>query len=75
MPDGRVFVIIKEFKLGDLVEMKKQHPCGSKVWKVLRTGADIRMECQGCKHQVMIPRSKFEKNMKKVINSDESVSG
>lgn len=70
MPDGRVFVIIKEFKLGDLVEMKKQHPCGSKVWKVLRTGADIRMECQGCKHQVMIPRSKFEKNMKKVINPE-----
>ncbi len=71
MPDGRVFVIIKEFKLGDLVEMKKQHPCGSKVWKVLRTGADIRMECQGCKHQVMIPRSKFEKNMKKVVSTEE----
>jgi hypothetical protein len=63
-------VIIKEFKLGDLVEMKKQHPCGSKIWKVLRTGADIRIECQGCKHQVMIPRSKFEKNMKKVITPE-----
>ena len=60
-------MIIKEFKLGDLVEMKKPHPCGSKLWKVLRTGADIRIECQGCKHQVMIPRSKFEKNMKKVV--------
>jgi len=60
-------LIIKEFKLGDLVEMKKPHPCGSKLWKVLRTGADIRIECQGCKHQVMIPRSKFEKNMKKVV--------
>jgi hypothetical protein len=63
-------VIIKEFKLGDLVEMKKPHPCGSKIWKVLRTGADIRIECQGCKHQVMIPRSKFEKNMKKVVNPE-----
>lgn len=60
-------MLIKEFKLGDLVEMKKQHPCGSKIWKVLRTGADIRIECQGCRHQVMIPRSKFERNMKKVI--------
>lgn len=63
-------MIIKEFKLGDLVEMKKQHPCGSKIWKVLRTGADIRIECQGCQHQVMIPRSKFEKNMKKVVQPE-----
>lgn len=63
-------MIIKEFKLGDLVEMKKPHPCGSKIWKVLRTGADIRIECQGCKHQVMLARSKFEKNMKKVVNPE-----
>ncbi len=63
-------MIIKEFKLGDLVEMKKPHPCGSKIWKVLRTGADIRIECQGCRHQVMIARSKFEKNMKKVVSPE-----
>ncbi|NLX76249.1 MAG: DUF951 domain-containing protein [Clostridiaceae bacterium] len=62
----------KEFKLGDLVEMKKPHPCGSKIWKVVRTGADIRMECQKCGHQVMIPRSKFEKNMKKVVTESPS---
>jgi len=62
-------LIIKEFNLGDLVEMKKPHPCGSKIWKVLRTGADIRIECQGCRHKVMIPRSKFEKNMKKVVST------
>jgi hypothetical protein len=61
----------KVFKLGDLVEMKKQHPCGSKIWKVIRTGADIRIECQGCRHQVMMPRSKFEKNMKKTVTSPE----
>lgn len=65
-------MIIKEFKLGDLVEMKKPHPCGSKIWKVIRTGADIRMECQGCRHQVMIPRSKFERNMKKVVSSEKT---
>jgi len=65
-------LIIKEFKLGDLVEMKKPHPCGSKIWKVIRTGADIRMECQGCRHQVMIPRSKFERNMKKVVSSEKT---
>jgi hypothetical protein len=62
-----VLMLKKEFKLGDLVEMKKPHPCGSKIWKVVRTGADIRIQCQGCSHQVMIPRSKFEKNMKKVV--------
>ncbi|HEY8499933.1 MAG TPA: DUF951 domain-containing protein [Clostridia bacterium] len=61
----------KVFKLGDLVEMKKQHPCGSRIWKVIRTGADIRIECQGCRHQVMMPRSKFEKNMKKTVTSPE----
>jgi len=49
------------------VEMKKPHPCGSKLWKVLRTGADIRIECLGCGHSVMIPRPKFEKNMKRVV--------
>jgi len=65
-------LIIKEFKLGDLVEMKKPHPCGSKIWKVIRTGADIRMECQGCRHQVMIPRSKLERNMKKVVSSEKT---
>jgi len=61
---------IKTFKLGDLVELKKPHPCGSKIWKVVRTGADIRIECQGCRHQVMIPRSKFEKSIKKVISEN-----
>lgn len=58
---------IKQFKVGDTVEMKKPHPCGSKLWKVLRTGADIRMECLGCGHSVMIPRAKFEKAMKRVV--------
>jgi len=62
-----VIMEIKQFKVGDTVEMKKPHPCGSKLWKVLRTGADIRIECLGCGHSVMIPRPKFEKNMKRVV--------
>lgn len=65
-------MVKKEFKLGDLVEMKKPHPCGSRIWKVVRTGADIRIECQGCRHQVMIPRSKFESRMKKVVTENEN---
>ncbi|XKH49945.1 DUF951 domain-containing protein [Chryseomicrobium palamuruense] len=57
----------KEFQLHDVVEMKKQHPCGTNAWKVIRLGADIRIKCEGCGHSVMIPRRDFEKKMKKVL--------
>ena len=56
-----------DFSLGDIVQMKKSHPCGSNEWKVLRTGMDFRIQCQGCNHQVMLPRKKFEKSVKKII--------
>ncbi|NLM73213.1 MAG: DUF951 domain-containing protein [Clostridiaceae bacterium] len=62
---------IRRFYVGDIVELKKPHPCGSKQWKVLRVGADFRIECLGCKHSLMIPRVKFEKSVKKVISSQE----
>ena len=54
----------------DIVELKKEHPCGSKQWEVMRTGADFRIKCLGCSHQVMIPRPKFEKSVKKIIKSN-----
>ncbi|MEK9200209.1 DUF951 domain-containing protein [Ureibacillus sp. 179-F W5.1 NHS] len=57
----------KEFGLHDIVEMKKQHPCGTNAWKVIRMGADIRIKCQGCGHSVMIPRRDFSKKMKKIL--------
>jgi len=57
----------KTFGLNDVVEMKKQHPCGTNAWKIIRVGADIRIKCTGCQHSVMIPRREFEKKMKKVI--------
>lgn len=57
----------KHFNLGDVVEMKKQHPCGTNAWKIIRIGADIRIKCEGCQHSVMIPRREFEKKMKKVL--------
>ena len=53
-----------DIQIGDIVTMKKQHPCGSKDWKILRIGADFRMECCGCGHIVMVPRVKAEKNIK-----------
>ncbi len=61
----------KEFKLNDVVEMKKSHPCGTNRWKVIRMGMDIRIKCVGCGHSVMIPRKDFSKKMKKIIESAE----
>lgn len=58
----------KEFKLGDVVRMKKKHPCGSYNWEVTRMGADIKIKCVGCGRLVMIPRMEFEKRMVKVEN-------
>lgn len=55
-----------DIQVGDIVTMKKQHPCGSKNWKILRIGADFRMECCGCGHTVMLPRVKAEKNIKNI---------
>lgn len=54
------------FSVGDIVQMKKTHPCGSAQWEVLRTGIDFRIKCCGCGHMVMLPRVKFEKNVKKI---------
>ncbi|PYZ91786.1 DUF951 domain-containing protein [Salipaludibacillus keqinensis] len=57
----------KSFDLHDVVEMKKQHPCGENRWKIIRMGMDIRIKCLGCDHSVMIPRKEFSKKMKKVL--------
>ncbi|MBV7275791.1 DUF951 domain-containing protein [Clostridium sp. PL3] len=65
--------MVKDFNLGDIVEMKKEHPCGSKEWEVIRLGADIKIKCCICGRIVMLPRNKFEKDAKKVVkyNSQE----
>ena len=55
-----------DVRVGDVLTMKKQHPCGSNQWKVLRIGADFKMKCLGCSHEIMRPRSKIEKNIKKI---------
>ena len=53
-----------EFALGDIITLKKPHPCGSKDWEVLRVGADFRLKCVGCGHQVMLARRLVEKNFR-----------
>lgn len=53
-------------EVGNIIRLKKQHPCGSKEWEVLRVGADFRLKCVGCAHQVMMPRTTVEKNVKEI---------
>ena len=53
-----------DYEVGDIVKLKKQHPCGSKEGRILRVGADFRLECMGCSHQIMIPRKQVEKNIR-----------
>lgn len=60
----------KEFYMGDIVETRKTHPCGSKEWEVIRLGADIKIKCTGCGRIVMLTRQQFEKAVKKVVKSN-----
>ena len=53
------------YEVGDIVKLKKQHPCGSREWEILRVGADFRLKCTGCGHQIMITRKAVEKSTKK----------
>lgn len=57
-----------KLEIGDIVQMKKQHPCGSDRWQITRVGMDIRIKCLKCNRQVLMPREKFEKRVKKVLN-------
>lgn len=55
------------YEIGDVVTLKKPHPCGSHEWEILRVGADFRLKCQGCGHQVMIDRKIVEKSTRKLL--------
>jgi hypothetical protein len=60
-----------DIRVGDVLTMKKAHPCGAKDWLVLRVGADFRLRCTGCGREVMGERLKFEKNIKKITREAE----
>lgn len=60
-----------DVRVGDVLELKKAHPCGSKSWLVLRVGMDFRLKCQGCGHELMLPRTKAEKAIKKIQRTQE----
>lgn len=59
-----------DIRPGDVLTMKKQHPCGSNTWTVLRIGADFKLKCTGCAHEIMLPRFQAEKNIKAVLHAE-----
>ena len=66
MPEERL-----NYEVGDIVKLKKPHPCGSSEWEILRVGADFRLKFTGCGHQIMVARRLVEKNTKGLKKKDE----
>lgn len=60
-----------DVQVGDIIITKKQHPCGCKRFEVLRVGIDFRIRCEQCKHEIFLPRTKIEKNIKKIVRESE----
>ncbi len=60
-----------DIKAGDILLMKKEHPCKSRRMEVLRAGADFRLRCTGCGHEFMVPRKKIEKNIKSILSTKD----
>ncbi len=60
------------YQIGDIVKMRKPHPCGNDQWEITRVGMDFRIKCLGCSRQVLLPRVKFEKGVKAIIKKADS---
>ena len=60
-----------DIRLNDILVMKKEHPCGEKRWKVLRTGADFKLKCLGCGHEVVSQQFKTEKNIRSILREEK----
>ena len=64
--------MIIRFSVGDTLEMKKDHPCGARLFEVKRVGSDIRVVCRGCGRDMTVPRIKLEKGIKRVIPGEQT---
>lgn len=62
------------YKLGDVVTLKKGHPCGENQWKIMRTGVDIKLECLGCSRTIWLTRMEFEKRVRKILVGEKFIS-
>ncbi len=60
----------KDYQLGSIVMMKKQHPCGTNEWEITRVGADIKIKCISCGRSILLPRVDFNKKLKKVLSKE-----
>lgn len=60
-----------EYGLGDIVQTRKTHPCGSDRWRIIRVGADIKIKCEKCGRIVMMERAQFDRRLKKVLEREE----
>ena len=61
-----------DLQVNDIAELKKEHPCGSKRWQVLRVGMDIKLRSMGCGHEVMQPRRKVERMIRRIVPKEET---
>lgn len=66
---------LDRFDIGDIVVLKKTHPCGSNSWEITRTGIDFGLKCLGCGRRVMIPRTKFERLVRKITKAAKTTVG
>jgi hypothetical protein len=63
--------MLPDLELDDVLKLRKEHPCGEDHWKVIRLGADIKIECLGCGRQVMLPRRKLSRSVKSNLTQQE----
>lgn len=63
-----------KYVVGQQVELKKAHPCGTNCWLIIRVGMDFRLKCTGCGHSVLMPRSRFERKIKKIIAGPQNTN-
>ncbi|MDO5713098.1 MAG: DUF951 domain-containing protein [Tissierellia bacterium] len=62
------------YEVGDIVTLKKGHPCGENQWEILRTGVDIKLRCEGCQRTIWLPRPEFEKRVRKIMENGKFIS-
>ena len=63
----------KNYQVGSLITMKKEHPCGTNEWEVVRVGADVKIKCLACGRYVMLPRIEFNKKLKKILSFERNL--
>lgn len=61
---------MSKYHVGDMVSLKKGHPCGENYWKILRTGVDYKLKCMGCEHDVWLKRTDFQRRVRKILDKD-----